>query len=174
MLAAWMRFKYPNLVDGAIAASAPILLVGRAVDRDFFFQDVTKVWFYSKIYLPLSGPTQDTKTLVHCYMYSDRYWLLYICSTFLASRIIFRKLIQMYPLLQIEHSKGVPGFRNYPELPGSTRNELTWAKRPLGGRQKLHRSRSEPEVDKNPLDSLLTCCRARAWQVMDLWRRRAT
>ena len=25
MLAAWMRFKYPNIIDGAIAASAPII-----------------------------------------------------------------------------------------------------------------------------------------------------
>lgn len=45
MLAAWMRFKYPNMVDGAIAASAPIFLVSRVVDRDFFFTDVTKVSF---------------------------------------------------------------------------------------------------------------------------------
>ena len=45
MLAAWMRFKYPNMVDGAIAASAPIFLIGRVVDRDFFFTDVTKVSF---------------------------------------------------------------------------------------------------------------------------------
>ncbi len=38
-----MRFKFPNWVDGAIAASAPIYLIGRVSDRDFFFADVTKV-----------------------------------------------------------------------------------------------------------------------------------
>lgn len=27
MLAAYMRFKYPNVVDGSIASSAPIYLV---------------------------------------------------------------------------------------------------------------------------------------------------
>ena len=43
MLSAYMRFKYPNLVDGALAASAPIYLVGLNVDRDFFFKHVSKV-----------------------------------------------------------------------------------------------------------------------------------
>ncbi|XP_077986758.1 dipeptidyl peptidase 2-like [Glandiceps talaboti] len=42
MLSAYMRFKYPNVVNGAIAASAPIYLVSRQVPRDsFFWQDVT-------------------------------------------------------------------------------------------------------------------------------------
>ncbi|XP_077865981.1 dipeptidyl peptidase 2-like [Saccoglossus kowalevskii] len=42
MLSAYMRFKYPNLVNGAIASSAPIYLVSNQSSRDFFFQDVTK------------------------------------------------------------------------------------------------------------------------------------
>jgi len=42
MLSTWFRFKYPNIVDGALAASAPILMPGRQVDRNFFFPQVTK------------------------------------------------------------------------------------------------------------------------------------
>lgn len=42
MLAAYMRFKYPNMVQGAIAASAPIYLVAGQVPGEVFFQGVTK------------------------------------------------------------------------------------------------------------------------------------
>ena len=41
MLSAFMRFKYPNLVTGSIAASAPIFLLGPTVNRNFFFDAVT-------------------------------------------------------------------------------------------------------------------------------------
>ena len=37
-----MRFKYPNLVTGSIAASAPIYLLDTNLDRNFFFEVVTK------------------------------------------------------------------------------------------------------------------------------------
>ncbi|KFM61020.1 Dipeptidyl peptidase 2, partial [Stegodyphus mimosarum] len=42
MLAAYMRFKYPNIIHGAIAASAPIYLVAGKVSGDIFFQAITK------------------------------------------------------------------------------------------------------------------------------------
>jgi dipeptidyl-peptidase-2 len=49
MLAAWMRFKYPNLVLGAIAASAPIYLIGAPGpdDSKLFFRSVTDVRYSS-------------------------------------------------------------------------------------------------------------------------------
>lgn len=41
MLSAYMRFRYPNVVSGSIAASAPILSVVGDAPRDSFFQHVT-------------------------------------------------------------------------------------------------------------------------------------
>ena len=41
MLAAYFRFKYPNIVDGSIAASAPIFLVAGKSPREYFFEDIT-------------------------------------------------------------------------------------------------------------------------------------
>lgn len=43
ILAAYMRFKYPNLVQGALAASAPIYLTSGFIPSTVFFEDVTNV-----------------------------------------------------------------------------------------------------------------------------------
>ena len=45
MLSAWLRMKYPNVVDGALAGSAPIFFLDtqNTVPRTAFFQKVTKV-----------------------------------------------------------------------------------------------------------------------------------
>ena len=44
MLSAYMRFKYPNVIDVALAASAPIYMTTfRGSERDFFFTAMTKV-----------------------------------------------------------------------------------------------------------------------------------
>ena len=44
MLSAYMRFKYPNVIDVALAASAPIYMTTfRGSERDFFFTAVTEV-----------------------------------------------------------------------------------------------------------------------------------
>ena len=43
MLTAWIRFKYPNLVDGGLAGSAPIYYTEGLVPRTAFFEKVTNV-----------------------------------------------------------------------------------------------------------------------------------
>lgn len=43
MLTAWMRMKYPNIIDAGLAASAPLYMAGGVVSPNFFFPAVTKV-----------------------------------------------------------------------------------------------------------------------------------
>ena len=42
-MSAWFRFKYPNIVDGALASSAPIYMVADLIPPNAFFELVTKV-----------------------------------------------------------------------------------------------------------------------------------
>ena len=43
ILAAWLRFKYPNIFDGALAASAPVYQTCGLTPPNAFFQKVTEV-----------------------------------------------------------------------------------------------------------------------------------
>ena len=49
MLTAWMRFKYPNLVDGGLAGSAPIYYTEGLVSRTAFFAKVTNVSVFNGV-----------------------------------------------------------------------------------------------------------------------------
>jgi lysosomal Pro-X carboxypeptidase len=65
MLAAWMRIKYPHIVMGAVASSAPILS---------FYGLVDPYAFYDRM-------TDDFKVLYYVYNTKDRVWSIYVhCS----------------------------------------------------------------------------------------------
>lgn len=44
MLSAYMRFKYPNVIDGALAASAPIIQTSGYIGTEIFFKSITKTF----------------------------------------------------------------------------------------------------------------------------------
>lgn len=43
MLAAFMRFKYPNVIQGAVASSGPIFQLEGITKSDLYFQAATEV-----------------------------------------------------------------------------------------------------------------------------------
>ena len=43
MLTAYMRYKYPHIIDGGVASSAPFLTIAGNRPRSEFFQAVTNV-----------------------------------------------------------------------------------------------------------------------------------
>ncbi|XP_065317723.1 dipeptidyl peptidase 2-like [Gordionus sp. m RMFG-2023] len=44
ILSTYMRLKYPNLVEGSISSSAPLMSVAGLVPRNFFFKRVTEIY----------------------------------------------------------------------------------------------------------------------------------
>jgi lysosomal Pro-X carboxypeptidase len=42
MLAAWMRMKYPHIIQGALASSAPILYFKGATKPESYFEVATR------------------------------------------------------------------------------------------------------------------------------------
>lgn len=48
MLAAWMRMKFPNTIDGALAASAPIRAFNNVTNSEVFDEVITNDFKNSK------------------------------------------------------------------------------------------------------------------------------
>ena len=64
MLSAYMRFKYPNVIDAALAASAPIYMTTfQGSEREFFFSAVTKVREQKSTYFQTNWHSMSAKYL---------------------------------------------------------------------------------------------------------------
>jgi Serine carboxypeptidase S28. len=56
MLTAYMRYKYPHIIDGGVASSAPFMTIAGNRPRSEFFETVTRVRieiYYQSIYCQL-------------------------------------------------------------------------------------------------------------------------
>ncbi len=65
MLAAYMRYKYPNLVQGALAASAPIYLIAGLESSTLFFSSVTDDFSKEPGCVPLIKQAFSEMTSLH-------------------------------------------------------------------------------------------------------------
>lgn len=53
MLTAYMRYKYPHIIDGGVASSAPFFTVAGNSPRSQFWESVTRVsYIIFNIFLP--------------------------------------------------------------------------------------------------------------------------
>jgi hypothetical protein len=54
VLASQLRFKYPSVVDGALASAAPLNVISGLSPRTLFYREVTKVCFFYALLFTLS------------------------------------------------------------------------------------------------------------------------
>lgn len=82
MLAAYMRFKYPNFVEGALSASAPIYWVTGHGDRHGFFKSVTDQFQKSsqECVNKIKKGFADTQSLANQGRYSEIGPLFHTCQ----------------------------------------------------------------------------------------------
>ena len=110
MLTAYIRFKYPNLVDAALAASAPIYLIAGASPSNGFYEIVTKVTqctylLFIPVHFTFVGPVRTICnvvchiTYVHTRKYQYiTYWyiLVYTYSHFMSCTYCIVHIVRIW------------------------------------------------------------------------------